>query len=181
MGERPATQIRTWPKHKNFSIFGIRFHGRRHSFRPPGKSVGQERAAAQSLRPEILAGHYPPRNSLPVVAQTGAPADATSQNFSLRAPVSVQMGGELHQFFPVRFYLMRTQAHFKMFRTLCADSNAMLTVKYAGAAPHPSRTFNACPWKVCVAASRLPCLLCLYADGVMAGECFPFLSCSWNF
>ena len=54
-------------------------------------------------------------------------------------------------------------------------------VKHAGAAPHPSRTFNACPWKICVAASRLPCLLCLYADGVMAGECFPFLSCSWNF
>ena len=31
-------------------------------------------------------------------------------------------------------------------------------VKYAGAAPHPSRTFIACPWKICVAASRLPYL-----------------------
>ena len=54
-------------------------------------------------------------------------------------------------------------------------SNAMLAVKYAGADPHPSRGFPACPWKICVAASRLPCLLCLYADGAMAGECFPFL------
>ena len=34
-------------------FFGIRFQRPRHSFRPPGKSVGQERAAARSFRPEI--------------------------------------------------------------------------------------------------------------------------------
>ena len=61
-----------------------------------GKSTKEENTAP-SLRPEKLAGHYPTRNSLPTVAQTGAPADATSQFFSLRAPASVQRGGELHQ------------------------------------------------------------------------------------
>ena len=45
----------------------------------------------------------------------------------------------------------------KRFCALRAVSNAVLTVKYAGAAPHPSRGFPACPWKFCVAASRLPC------------------------
>ena len=32
----------------------------------------------------------------------------------------------------------------------------MLTVKYAGAGPHPSRGFTACPWKICVAAFASP-------------------------
>ncbi len=54
-------------------------------------------------------------------------------------------------------------------------------VKDAGADPHPSRIFPACPWKICVAASRLPCLFCLYAGGAVAGECFPSCSCSWKF
>ena len=49
----PTTQIRTYPKHTTVSIFGIRFQRRRHSFRPPGKSVGQERTAARSFRPKI--------------------------------------------------------------------------------------------------------------------------------
>ena len=53
-------------------------------------------------------------------------------------------------------------------------------VKYAGAGPHTLRGFSACPWKICVAASRLPCLFCLCADGVVAGEWFPSCSCSWN-
>ena len=60
-------------------------------------------------------------------------------------------------------------------------SNAALAVKYAGAGPHPSRGFPACPWKICVAASRLPCLFCLFAGGEEAGEWFPSCSCSWNF
>ena len=54
----------------------------------------KEENAAPSLRPENFAGHYPPRNSLPLVAQTSAPADATGEIFSLRAPASVQRGGE---------------------------------------------------------------------------------------
>ena len=58
-----------------------------------GKSPKEENAAP-SLRPENFPGHYPPRNSLPAVAQTGAPADATGEIFSLRAPASVQRGGE---------------------------------------------------------------------------------------
>ena len=61
-----------------------------------GKSPKEENAAP-SLRPENFAGHYPPESSLPAVAQTGAPADATGEIFSLRAPASVQRGGELHQ------------------------------------------------------------------------------------
>ena len=65
-----------------------------------GKSQKEE-TAAPSLRPENFAGHYPPRNSLPAVAQTSAPADATGEIFSLRAPASVQRGGELHQCSPV--------------------------------------------------------------------------------
>ena len=91
------------------------------------------------------------------------------------------MGGELHQRSTVRFQTVRRRHNTKCFCALRAMSNAMLAVKYAGAGPYPSRGFTACPWKICVAASRLPCLLCLYADGAMAGECFPFLSCSWNF
>ncbi len=154
----PTTLIRTCPKHTNHSVIGIRFQRRRHSFRPPGKSVGQERAAARSLRPEILAGHYPPRNSLAALAQTGAAADATSQNFSLRAPASVPMGGELHQYSPVCLQAVRRRHISKCFCALRAMSNAMFAVKYAGADPHPSRGFPACPWKICVAASRLPCL-----------------------
>ena len=58
-----------------------------------GKSPKEENAAP-SLRPENFAGHYPPRNSLPAVAQTGAAADATGEIFSLRAPASVPTGGE---------------------------------------------------------------------------------------
>ncbi len=69
----------------------------------------------------------------------------------------------------------------KCFCSFRAGSNAVLAVKYAGADPHPSRSFTACPWKICVAASRLPCLLCLYAGGAETGAYFPFLSCSWNF
>ena len=61
-----------------------------------GKSPKEENAAP-SLRPENFAGHYPPRNSLALLAQTSAPADATGEIFSLRAPASVQRGGELHQ------------------------------------------------------------------------------------
>ena len=49
----PSPQIRTCPKHTAVSVIGMRFHSRRHSFRPPGKSVGQERTAARSFRPEI--------------------------------------------------------------------------------------------------------------------------------
>ncbi len=58
-----------------------------------GKSPKEENAAP-SLRPENFAGHYPPRNSLALLAQTGAPADATGGIFSLRAPASVQRGGD---------------------------------------------------------------------------------------
>ncbi|GEM_PF-5112918 len=58
-----------------------------------GKSPKEENAAP-SLRPENFSGHYPTRNSLPAVAQTSAPADATGEIFSLRAPASVQRGGE---------------------------------------------------------------------------------------
>ena len=91
------------------------------------------------------------------------------------------MGGELHQCSTVCLQAVRRRHNTKCFCALRAGSNAVLTVKYAGAGPHPSRSFPACPWKICVAASRLPCLLCLYADGAMAGECFPSCSCSWNF
>ena len=60
-------------------------------------------------------------------------------------------------------------------------SKCFCALKYAGAGPHPSRGFPACPWKICVAASRLPCLFSLYAGGANTGECFPFCSFSWKF
>ena len=84
----------------NGSILEHELHGLRRSLpclpKKNGKSPKEENAAP-SLRPENFAGHYPPRNSLPSVAQTGAPADATGEIFSLRAPASVPMGGELDQ------------------------------------------------------------------------------------
>ena len=49
-------------------------------------------------------------------------------------------------------------------------------VRYAGAGPHSSRTFPACPWKFCVAASRLPCLWRLGSRGAEAGGGFAFHS-----
>ena len=148
-GSGPTSSVRMWPKHTNFSIFGIRFQRRRHSFRPPGKSVGQERAAAQSLRPEILAGHYPPRNSLPAVAQTGAAADATSQNFSLRAPASVQMGGELHQCLTVCFQAVQKRASdfffYFMWLEFCVARSACIPCAvvflHNEADPHTTRKF----------------------------------------
>ena len=91
------------------------------------------------------------------------------------------MGGELHQCSPVGFQAVRRRHNTKCFCALRAVSNAVLTVKYAGAGPHPSRGFPAYPWKICVAASCLPCLFCLFAGGEEAGEWFPFCSCSWNF
>lgn len=78
------------------SIFGMRFHGLRRSLPFPPKKNGKppkEENAAPSLRPENFAGHSPPESSLPAVAQTSAPADATGEIFSLRAPASVQRGG----------------------------------------------------------------------------------------
>ena len=62
--------------------------------------------------------------------------------------------------------------HAKWFCSFRAGSNAVLAVKYAGADPHPSRGFPACPWKICVAASRLPCLFSLYAGGADTGGKF---------
>ena len=68
---------------------------------PPKEETKQRRkGAARSLRPGSLAGRYlplPSLNSLPSVAQTSRPLDATDQTSSLRAPGSVQTGGVLHQ------------------------------------------------------------------------------------
>lgn len=47
------------------------------------------------------------------------------------------------------------------FNSLRAVSDAMLTVKYAGADPHTSRHFTACPWKICVAAFASPLFVAL--------------------
>ena len=49
-------------------------------------------------------------------------------------------------------------------------------VRYAGAGPHTSHTFPACPWKFCVAASRLPCLWRLYSRGSKTDGGFSFYS-----
>ena len=54
-------------------------------------------------------------------------------------------------------------------------------VKYAGACPHPSRGFTACPWNFCVAASRLPCLFCLCAVGEKTGGRFSIYLISLEF
>ncbi len=79
----------------------MRFQRRRHSFRPPGKSVGQERAA-RSFRPEI----WRPSTDGMKLAPFGR-----SDSHSVRAlraakscscgPGSIPMGGELHPRFPV--------------------------------------------------------------------------------
>ena len=93
----PTSRGRTCLSFTNSSIFGMRFHGLRRSLPFPPKKNGKspkEENAAPSLRPENFAGHYPTRNSLPAVAQTSAPADATGEIFSLRAPASVQRGGD---------------------------------------------------------------------------------------
>ena len=82
------------------------------------------------------------------------------------------MGGELHQCSTVSFQAGRRRHNTKCFCALRAGSNAVLTVKYAGAGPHPSRSFPACPWKICVAASRLPCLFCLCAGGARRASVF---------
>ena len=80
------------------------------------------------------------------------------------------MGGELHQclscvvhfsnahppILPFTFQTVRQQAHAICFTSFRAGSNAVLAVKYAGADPHPSRGFSACPWKICVAAFASP-------------------------
>ena len=65
------------------------------------------------------------------------------------------------------------------FISLCADASAMLTGKYAGSSPHPSRIFPACPWKFCVAASRLPCafLSSLFVTGSHSSQFFPRKCC----
>ena len=82
------------------------------------------------------------------------------------------MGGELHQCSTVCLQAVRRRHNTKCFCALRAGSNAVLAVKYAGAGPHPSRGFPACPWKICVAASRLPCLFCLYAGDADTGGRF---------
>ena len=92
-----AVRVRSFT---NVSILEHELHGLRRSLpclpKKNGKSPKEE-TAAPSLRPETFAGHYPPESSLALLAQTGAPANATDESFSLRAPASVQRGGELHQ------------------------------------------------------------------------------------
>ena len=57
-------------------------------------------------------------------------------------------------------------------------SNAMFAVKYAGAAPHPSRGFTACPWKICVAASASP-LFVLFVHRRCEDRQALFLTAHW--
>ena len=156
----PAIQVRTCPKHTNFSILGIRFQRRRHSFRPPGKSVGQERTAARSFRPEIW------RLSADGMKLARCARSDSHSVRALRAVKSPPCGAGLHSngrgAAPMlscwfsggadSHTLQNASAH-------CAQTQMRrVRVKYAGAGPHPSRGFPTCPWKICVAASRLPCL-----------------------
>ena len=150
----------------NGPILEHELHGLRRSLpclpKKNGKSPKEENAAP-SLRPENFAGHYPPRNSLPAVAQTSAPADATGEIFSLRAPASVPMGGELDQCwtcighrvrdsFSPRTFFSYTSAgpHRDGCRFLHARGSFMSRAStlpcadvrsHAGADPHPLKNF----------------------------------------
>ncbi len=96
------------------SVLGARAPWSLHSFffRKKKERSKEEKPPPRSLRPETLAGHYPPRNSLAALAQTSAPANATGQCFSLRAPAFVPTGGEAA---PVLFCV----AHFSNAHPLC--------------------------------------------------------------
>ena len=113
-----------------------------------GKSAKEENAAP-SLRPEKLSGHYPPRNSLATLAQTGAPADATSQFFSLRAPASVQRGGELHQCLPASCIFQMHIPYEIVFSHEGADSHHDGKPLCAdGANPHENELLSLMPGEV---------------------------------
>lgn len=91
---RPATSIRTCPKYTTISILGVRapwprtfllFRKRRESAqrkKPPPSHCGLKFWLVTTLRRARSA-----RSNRPTV-------DAASQNFSLRVPASVPMGGE---------------------------------------------------------------------------------------
>ena len=74
-------------------------HGRFiSSFAAEGRNEAKKEGRRLITPPWKSGRSLPSLNSLPSVAQTSATADATGQTFSLRAPGSVQTGGELHQF-----------------------------------------------------------------------------------
>ena len=67
---------------------------------PPKEETKQRRKkeGRRPITPPWKSGRsLPSLNSLPSVAQTSRPLDATDQTSSLRAPGSVQTGGVLHQ------------------------------------------------------------------------------------
>lgn len=85
------------PWSRTFLLFRKRMESAQRKKPPPGKSVGQERGAAQSLRSENLAGHYPPRNSLPAVAQTGRPLTPPAKISPCGHWPPFKWAGKLHQ------------------------------------------------------------------------------------
>ena len=62
-----------------------------------GRKRSKGRNSRPRPRPEKTAGHYPPRNSLPAVAQTSAPASRQPVKILPCGPVSNGMGRELYQ------------------------------------------------------------------------------------
>ena len=136
----------------------MRFHGRRHSFRPPGKSVGQEVTAARSFRPE----NWRPSTDGMKLARC-ARSDSHSVR-ALRAANSHPCGAGLHSngrgaapVFDCWFSGGADSHTFQKLSVHCAQTQMRrVRVKDVGADPHPSRGFTACPWKICVAAFASP-------------------------
>ena len=62
-----------------------------------GRKRSKGRNSRPRFRPKIFPRRLPPRNSLPAVAQTSAPASRRPVKFFPCGPVSNGMGGELHQ------------------------------------------------------------------------------------
>ena len=126
----------------------------------PGKNgkCAKEETAARSFRPKIC---RPSADGMKL-APFGR-SDSHSVR-ALRAVKSCPCGAGLHSngrgsWTSSCLYAFRRCGHMHIstgFDSLCADTDAMLTVKYAGADPHTSRCFSACPWKICVAAFASP-------------------------
>ena len=128
------------------------------SFPKKNGKCAKEETAARSFRPEI----WRPSADGMKLAPSGR-SDSHSVR-ALRAVKSHPCGAGLHSngrgAAPVldcwfsggtdSHTLQNTSAH-------CAQTQMRrVRVKYAGADPHPSRGFTACPWKICVAASASP-------------------------
>ena len=84
-----------------FSFYGILPHWRLH-FLPvlTGRKRSKGRNSRPRFQPKIPPRRLPPRNSLPAVAQTGAPASRRPMKILPCGPVSNGMVGELYQRFP---------------------------------------------------------------------------------